>query len=76
MKEVVLHICNKNEQLIPKFLEVYKQSSKKDFEQALKTLLSEFLTENPDIDTIQLVQEMPVIISLLKLHREVGLGPM
>ena len=72
----ILFICNDNQHLIPKFFDVYKNGVKKDFEQSLKTLLSDFLTENPDVDTIKLTQEMPVIISLLELHREVGLGPM
>ena len=76
VEEVVLYVCNQNESLIPKFFDVYKKSPKKDFEKCLKTILSDFLTEYPDVDTFKLAHEMPVIMSLLKVHLEVGLGPL
>ena len=76
VQEVVLYICNQNEQLIPQILEMYQLGSKKDYEQTLKVLLSDFLTEYTDVDTMKLVQEIHVIVSLLQLHRDVGLGPM
>ena len=76
VQEVVLYICNQNEQLIPHILEMYQLGSKKDYEQTLKVLLSDFLTEYTDVDTMKLVQEIHVIVSLLQLHRDVGLGPM
>ena len=44
VQEVVLYICNQNEQLIPQILEMYQLGSKKDYEQTLKVLLSYFLT--------------------------------
>ena len=75
IREVVLYLCQQNEQLIPKIFEVYEKTSKKDVNDSLKALLSDFLTEHTDIDTIKLTQEMPVIISLLRLHLEMGLGP-
>ena len=74
--QVVLYICNQNEQLIPQILEMYQLGSKKDCEQTLKVLLSDFLTEYTDVDTMKLVQEIHVIVSLLQLDRDVGLGPM
>ena len=55
---------------------MYQLGSKKDYEQTLKSLLSDFLTEYTDVDTMKLVQEIHVIVSLLQLHRDVGLGPM
>ena len=75
LQEVVLYICNQNEQLIPKIYEMYKEGSKRDYNQTLKALLGDFLSEHPDIDTIKLTREIPVIVSLLQLHREIGLGP-
>ena len=76
MQEAVTYIVNEKEQFIPKITEDFKLLPKKDHEPCLKATLSDYLIENPDVDTVKLAKEMPVIVSLLHLHSEVGLGPM
>ena len=76
VQQVVTYITKERFQLIPQLIEDFKVLSKKDHEPCLKTTLADFLIENPDVDTVKLAKEMPVIISLLQIHQEVGLGPM
>ena len=44
--------------MIPKFFDVYKNGVKKDFKKSLKTLLSDFLTENPDVHAKKLTLDL------------------
>ena len=73
VQETLQYITNQKFQLIPKFFEDYKISSKKEHEPLLKKLLEDYLVDYPDVNTVKLAKELPVIVSLLYLHQDVGL---
>ena len=72
VQTLALYVSDQKEEIIPTLLEEYTQSSKKDFTQSLQKMIGQFLMESPDIDIVKLAKEMPVILSLLYLSREVG----
>ena len=73
---MVSYVAVQKDQLNRIFFEDFLLWSKKDHEPRLKKLLNDYLVEHPDVDTVKLAKEMPVILSLLHLHLEVGLGPL
>ena len=76
VQETLQYITNQKFQLIPKFFEDYKISSKKEHEPLLKKLLEDYLVDYSDVNTVKLAKELPVILSLLYLHQDVGLCPL
>ena len=72
VKEAVDYITTHKEHSVPTFFDEFKQSSKRDMTQALKNILGDFLTDNPEIDLPKLSREIPIISSLLHLSGEVG----
>ena len=71
VKEVVEHITTQKEYCIAAFFEEYKQAKKRNMIEILKNALGDFLTENPEIDLTKVTREMPIILSLLHLNRQV-----
>ena len=76
VQETLQYITNQKFQLIPKLFEDYKISSKKEHEPLLKKLLEDYLVDYSDVNTVKLAKELPVILSLLYLHQDVGLCPL
>ena len=71
---MVTHICSKKEEMIPLLFQEYRKTSKKDVTQSLKTLVSDYTEENPDVDFMRIARELPVILSLLCLKQEGYIG--
>ena len=71
---MVQTLCSKKEEMIPLLFQEYRKTSKKDVTQSLKTLVSDYTEENPDVDFMRIARELPVILSLLYLKQEGYIG--
>ena len=67
---LVSYLCSHKEEMVPTLFQEYRKASKKDMTQSLKTLVSEYITEHPDIDFMRIARELPIIMSLLYLKQE------